>query len=310
MIDYRENNKWTVYVHIIPKEISNYDYDKYYVGITSMKPRRRWGSDGRGYKNNKHFYNAIQKYGWNNIEHNIVAENLTENEACNIEKTLIHKLDTCNSKYGYNHNTGGSGCNGHIYTDDERKILSIRMSGENNPYYNKKHSEETRMLMRENHYDCSGSNHPRAKEVFQFTFSGEFVKKYDTCTDAGKELHIGNEGISIAATKNQSCHGFLWVYKDNVIQLPDGTYQIKEYKYNPKNPRYRTVYQFDRNGRFIKQYISAMEASREINIPFQTIASSASHKYKKCKEGNFLWRYEEDVVRISNETGVIIQIKQ
>ena len=31
MIDNRENNHWTVYVHIIPKELSGYDWDKYYV---------------------------------------------------------------------------------------------------------------------------------------------------------------------------------------------------------------------------------------------------------------------------------------
>ena len=36
MIDNRENNVWTVYVHIVPKEISDYDYDKYYVGITGQ----------------------------------------------------------------------------------------------------------------------------------------------------------------------------------------------------------------------------------------------------------------------------------
>lgn len=41
MIDSRENNVWTVYVHIIPKEISDYDYDKYYVGITGQTVERR-----------------------------------------------------------------------------------------------------------------------------------------------------------------------------------------------------------------------------------------------------------------------------
>ena len=36
MIDYREDNQWTVYVHIVPKELSGYKNDKYYVGITSV----------------------------------------------------------------------------------------------------------------------------------------------------------------------------------------------------------------------------------------------------------------------------------
>ena len=49
MIDYRENNKWKVYVHIVPKEISGHEWDKYYIGITSQEPHQRWGSVGNGY---------------------------------------------------------------------------------------------------------------------------------------------------------------------------------------------------------------------------------------------------------------------
>ena len=41
MIDNRENNVWTVYVHIIPQSITKYDYDKYYVGITSKSVEKR-----------------------------------------------------------------------------------------------------------------------------------------------------------------------------------------------------------------------------------------------------------------------------
>lgn len=48
MVDCREDAKWTVYMHIVPKELSGYDHDKYYVGITSQEPKRRWGN-GYGY---------------------------------------------------------------------------------------------------------------------------------------------------------------------------------------------------------------------------------------------------------------------
>ena len=33
MINNRENNIWTVYVHIIPQSITEYDYDKYEGGL-------------------------------------------------------------------------------------------------------------------------------------------------------------------------------------------------------------------------------------------------------------------------------------
>lgn len=36
------SNNYIVYVHIVPKEISGYNWDKYYVGITSQTPKKRW----------------------------------------------------------------------------------------------------------------------------------------------------------------------------------------------------------------------------------------------------------------------------
>ena len=105
MIDYREDNKWTVYVHIVPKEISGYEWDKYYVGITSIGVKARWGSDGNMYKK-QGFYNAIQKYGWDNIQHEIIADNLTLEEASMLEIRLIKELDSYGD-HGYNNNLGG-----------------------------------------------------------------------------------------------------------------------------------------------------------------------------------------------------------
>ena len=102
MIDYRENNKWTVYVHIVPKDVSGKLWDKYYVGITSVGVKARWGKNGKNYKGQV-FYRAIQKYGWENIQHEIIAENLTKNEACSLETSLIVELKSYD-KYGYNIN--------------------------------------------------------------------------------------------------------------------------------------------------------------------------------------------------------------
>ena len=90
-IDYREDNIWTVYIHIVPKELSGYEWDKYYVGITSQSPKRRWGN-GSGYVTNTYFDRTIKKYGWANIQHEIIAQHLTIDEACSLEKLLIKTL--------------------------------------------------------------------------------------------------------------------------------------------------------------------------------------------------------------------------
>lgn len=80
---------------------------KKYVGITSYNPKRRWGSNGINYKYNKHFYCAIQKYGCNNFEHIILFNNLTKEEACEIEKELISFHNSTNPDFGYNNSVGG-----------------------------------------------------------------------------------------------------------------------------------------------------------------------------------------------------------
>ena len=68
----------------------------------------RWGKDGIGYKSQP-FYHAIHKYGWDNIEHKILFENLSSEEAKNIEMVLIQTLDTQIGHKGYNNTMGGDG---------------------------------------------------------------------------------------------------------------------------------------------------------------------------------------------------------
>lgn len=95
------NSKFIVYEHVSPE-------GKRYVGITSRRPQERWLSGGKGYKENTHFWNAIQKYGWDNFEHNILASDLSVLEACDMEIELIAKYDLTNPDKGYNHTSGGN----------------------------------------------------------------------------------------------------------------------------------------------------------------------------------------------------------
>ena len=80
-----------VYKHTAPN-------GKVYIGITSRIAEKRW-NNGHNYKQNKHFYNAIQKYGWNNFEHEIIFNNLSKEEACEEEKNLIAKYNSNNRKF-------------------------------------------------------------------------------------------------------------------------------------------------------------------------------------------------------------------
>lgn len=98
--DVEMEKNYTVYMHVCPN-------GKRYIGITRQIPERRW-RNGNGYKHNKHFWNAIQKYDWNNIEHIIIENNLTKEQAENMEIELIAKYRSTEQDRGYNIANGGN----------------------------------------------------------------------------------------------------------------------------------------------------------------------------------------------------------
>ena len=129
-------SKYTVYCH------TNKINGKRYVGITSVKPEYRW-RNGLGYEKNKHFFGAIQKYGWEEFSHEILFTGLTAHEASEKEKYLIKKWNLLDDRYGYNLSSGG--LNAPI--DDVRGKMSKAQKGEKGFWYGKKLSEETKHKM-------------------------------------------------------------------------------------------------------------------------------------------------------------------
>ena len=92
-------------------------------------PSNRWGSNGRNYKECPHFWAAIQKYGWDNFEHEILYTNLTKEEACSMEIRLIKEYKTQDREYGYNTLEGGD-CP--EITQEVRDKMSQSMMGNQN----------------------------------------------------------------------------------------------------------------------------------------------------------------------------------
>lgn len=59
-----------------------------YIGRTDMKPEERW-LNGWGYKNCPLMFNAILQFGWANVQHEIIADNLTKEESIELEHQQI-----------------------------------------------------------------------------------------------------------------------------------------------------------------------------------------------------------------------------
>ena len=103
---------------------------KVYIGITSQRPKKRWDC-GRGYRKNDHFWRAIQKYGWDSFEHEILLTGLSPEEAFLEEQRLIQKYGSQDYENGYNFSSGGEGG-------------ATGLGGEKHPMYGKHHSPETK----------------------------------------------------------------------------------------------------------------------------------------------------------------------
>ena len=77
---------YKIYVHI------NKINGKIYIGQTCRKNvKARYGKNGIQYQKCPRFWNAIQKYGWDNFEHIVLIENLTQEIADIVEVELIEK---------------------------------------------------------------------------------------------------------------------------------------------------------------------------------------------------------------------------
>jgi len=161
----KENNNCSVYVHIFPNS-------KLYFGITSLVPQIRWGNNGIGYQG-QCVYSAINKYGWDNIEHIILYDNLTLEQANNYEKLFIKYYDTkIDNGNGYNVTNGGNGTCGYIWSEEQKLILSKSHMGLNN-FINKTENEMEEI------------NKKRSKSITETINSEDWKAK-------NKGIHIGH----------------------------------------------------------------------------------------------------------------------
>lgn len=113
-----ENLKWIVYCH------TNKINGKKYIGITSQKIDRRWRK-GDGYKKQSVFGRAINKYGWDNFDHEIIEDNICTLEIDEKEQYYIELYNTVLPN-GYNVTKGGRECK---YSTEYKKKLSKSKKG-------------------------------------------------------------------------------------------------------------------------------------------------------------------------------------
>lgn len=190
----KEDIYW-VYKHTFPN-------GKVYVGITMQYPTDRW-KHGRGYSYNTHFDRAVKKYGWGNVEHEILASHVSKQEACELEKYYIELYRSADPKYGYNHSLGGEhGGSGCIHSAETREKRSAAMKGKMAGRY-------------------LGEKSVRAQKIAQYTKDGVFIAEFGATTDAQRSTGVHYTGIVKCCTHHQNtAGGYIWLYVGDEESLP------------------------------------------------------------------------------------------
>ena len=203
-----------------------------------QEPEKRWGVNGCNYKSSPHFYSAIQKYGWDNFEHNILFTNLTKEEACLKEQELIKQFNSMDRNFGYNSTSGGEAC---VVNEETRQKISQALMGNKNGFGNpcseekkknigesqkgKKFTEEHKKRLSEaakkRHVPCSeekrqklSQNYPNKKKVY----CEELNKIFESVQQCGRELGISATSISsLCRGRGKTRKGYHLKYYDDTI---------------------------------------------------------------------------------------------
>jgi hypothetical protein len=305
--------EYCVYRHTTPN-------GKIYIGITSRKVEERW-LNGRGYSYNHHFTNAINKYGWHNIRHEVIAEKLNETESKTMERFFIQMYKSYNPKYGYNKTLGG---------DDlsrfEKSVLQYSLDGKLIRRYgsmteaavitntrisrisdctkgnrfstngsiwlleddNQREVKLNKAIKEKKHPSamCGGANH-QARAIEQYTLDGTYIKTYPSAQTASDLLGIDYSTIKkCASTSNKdraskSAGGFIWIHADETNKE-----EILKGKMNKGCEK--AVSQYTLDGKHVRDFVSITEAKAFLNTNGKIGECARGERKTAC---GYIWKY-------------------
>ena len=126
---------------------------------------------------------------------------------------------------------------------------------------------------------------PFRKAVNQYDLDGNFIRRFNSIKEAAKALGCSDGEICYCCQKKKgkkTVYGYQWRYADDTEKV--GKVSIRNRK---------KVYQYTLDGRFIGEYISVAQASRETNIGCTDIAKCARGQFKTA--GGYIWKYADEV---------------
>lgn len=291
--------EYCVYKHTTPN-------GKIYIGITCQNPVHRWGKDGKGYKHNRHFYNAITKYGWNNITHEILHSGLDAEQAGVLEQLYIAIYESSDTKKGYN-NTSGGQVGFHLTTETKKKLsrnatIQLTKQWEDGAWREKMSSNASKQ-MKEQWKTIAWRTYmaQKSEERWSDPLFREKVRNALNTTERKSKISASakkmwsDEAIreKITQSLKESWQGEkAKKRRKNVSERIKQIWQDEEFRNShvgANSAAAKSINQYDLDGNFIRTYDCISEAGQAIGKNIGHIVACAKGKRKTAY--GYIWKY-------------------
>lgn len=162
---------------------------KVYIGSTMQKPKERWDG-GSGYIGQP-FYLIVKKFGWNNIQKEILEIVYGKENADLREREYISFYKSTNRNFGHNVENGGS----------VGKVLA------------KETKEKIRKTLKRKGIvppSRKGAISEKRKPVFQYDLFGNLIAEYSSQLEASIAMGVHVMSVSDAVNgKTKTCKGYI-----------------------------------------------------------------------------------------------------
>lgn len=244
-----------IYKVTLKQDIETFKQGECYIG-------KHNGIKNNYYGSGKIINHIIKKYGYDLLEREIISKDIDNDELLSyLERYYInyYKCNRSKTNHGLNLTDGGEGIFGFKKSKKQCEDLSIRIKNE---YLNNKRRP------------------PKEKLLHQYNKkTGVYIKTFDNAVIACKEVN-GNYSSSISyAARDEvaSAYGFMWSYRKMKV--------IDKFAGNGV-----PILQYDLDNNFIKEYKSATEAARLLNLKNTPITNCLKGRSKTSY--GFIWKYK------------------
>lgn len=114
--------------------------------------------------------------------------------------------------------------------------------------------------------------HP-IKTVYMYNLQGEYLKTFESFTDASIAVNRKQSSISDACANNLSCGGYYWS-KDKVDKL-----DLTQYKSTKSS---RTLYKYDKDGTYLEEFASTRSTGYSQASQSAILGNLVDNKYYFC----------------------------